>query len=419
VIVGGGRAGLAAAESLRECGFAGEIFMLGREPSYPYDRPACSKGILSGRQRPADVLLPVRAGTEVVYGLGRSAVDLDPVDRVVFTDTGDELSYDGLVIATGSRPAVPDDWPVDEPGFHVLYGLSGAWSLRRELRAAGRVAIVGGGLSGCETACTIRALARDCVIIDSNPGVMRRAIGIPASDYVTEAVRADGVELRLGARVQHVERRRRGWALTLDDGSEVSADVVVATLGDRPDVDWLRSSRRFDLSDGVLCDETLRAVGVAGVVAAGSVARWPNLRYGRKPVRCGQWIAAMELGQIAARTLLAGDLPAEPAAILPRYWSDQFGLRLEVCGQLPDQAEISVTRLRPWRRDVARTGVLMGYSLDGHLVGLVAVNAPAAFTTIARTMLAAGPFEAVPAAAVPAAAAASSPEDVKIPVIMK
>jgi hypothetical protein len=84
---------------------------------------------------------------------------------------------------------------------------------------------------------------------------------------------------------------------------------------------------------------------------------------------------------------MAGDGPADPAVILPRYWSDQFGLRLQVCGQLPDHAEISVTRLRPGRRDAARTGVLFGYSLAGQLVGLVAVNAPAAFTSIARTML--------------------------------
>jgi NADPH-dependent 2,4-dienoyl-CoA reductase/sulfur reductase-like enzyme len=394
IIVGGGRAGLAAAEGLREQGYAGEVLMLGDEPAHPYDRPACSKGILSGRQRPGDITLAVRS--DVVYRLGRAVVHVDPVDRIVHTDADEEFGYDGLVIATGSRPALPAEWPVDEPGFHVLYGLSGAWRLRQDLRGAGRVAIIGGGLSGCETACTIRTMARDCVLIDSNHGVMSRAIGGPASEYVTQAVRDDGVELRLGCRVRHVERGRRGWILTLSDGSEVFADVVVATLGERPDVDWLRASPHWDLTDGVLCDESLRVVGAPGVVAAGTVARWPNPRFGPTPGRCGQWIAALELGHIAARTLLAGDGPADPAAILPRYWSDQFGLRLQVCGQLPEDAEITITQLRPRRRDVARTGVLVGYSHSGQLVGLVAVNAPYAFTTIARAMLAA-PYGVVPA----------------------
>jgi NADPH-dependent 2,4-dienoyl-CoA reductase/sulfur reductase-like enzyme len=383
------------------------VLVLGDEPGMPYDRPACSKGILSGRQRPGDIALPVRPGSDITFGIGQAAVGVDPVNRYVHTDDGQEIGYDGLVIASGCKPALPAEWPVGQPGFHVLYGLSGAWSLRQDLRWARRVAVIGGGLSGCETACSIRNLSREVVLIDSNPGVMTRAIGGPASEYMTEEIRHDGVDLRLGVRVKAVEPRRRGYCLTLSDGSEVLADVVVATLGEKPNVDWLRSSSHWDLSDGVLCDESLRVVGAPGVVAAGSLARWPNTRFGTPPARCGQWIAALEQGHIAARTLLAGDGPADPAAILPRYWSDQFGLRIQVCGQLADRAAISVTRMRPGRRDPARTGVVIGYSLAGQLVGLVAINAQYAFTSIARAMLAA-PYEPVPAEVVTTAPAAEA-----------
>ena len=395
VIVGAGRAGLAAAEELREQGFAGELLMLGDEEQHPYDRPACSKGILNGKQRPSDVVLPVRSGAAITYGLGRRAVALDPNDRIVTTDTDEEFAYDGLVIATGSRPALPESWPVGEPGFHVLYGLAEAWALRQDLRTAGRVAIIGGGLSGCETACTIRKMARDVVLIDSNHGVMKRAIGGTASEMVTEEVARDGVELRLGRRVKSVDHGRRGWVLTLDDGSEELADIVVATLGEKPDVEWLEGLPRWDITDGVLCDDSLRVVGAPGVVAAGTVARWPNLRYGIKPARCGQWIAAMEQGQIAARTLLAGDGYAESAAIMPRYWSDQFGLRIQVCGQLPEDADIAVTKMRPGRRDTARSGVMISYGRDGRLVGLVAVNAAHAFTSVTKAILA-SPYADLP-----------------------
>jgi NADPH-dependent 2,4-dienoyl-CoA reductase/sulfur reductase-like enzyme len=388
LIVGGGRAGLAAAEEVRELGFAGELVLLSEESDLPYDRPACSKGILNGRQRPSDVTLPVRDGTDISWRLGRRAVHLDPANRYLYTDTDEEFLYDGLVIATGSRPALPHHWPTDEPGFHVLYGLSGAWALRQELRAARKVAIIGGGLSGCETACAIRSMARDCVLIDSNRGVMNRAIGALASEYVTEEVARDGVELRLGRRVHQVERGRRGWVVTLDDGSEVVADIVVATLGEKPDTGWLESGTRWDLSDGILCDQSLRVVGAEGVVAAGTIARWPNARFDSAPARCGQWIAALEHGQAAARALLAGDQPVAPAAVLPRYWSDQFGLRIQVVGQLPTDSEVTVTQLRPNRRDVARSGLLVSYTDHGILVGMVAVNAPHAFTAITRAMIA-------------------------------
>ena len=110
VVVGTGPAGMAAADELRRLGFAGELTVLGDEPLY--DRPACSKGVLSGHQKPADVRLPA-SEAPMDLRLGRRAVGLDTRDRVVFTDDGAEFEYDGLVIATGAAPVVPDGWPMD------------------------------------------------------------------------------------------------------------------------------------------------------------------------------------------------------------------------------------------------------------------------------------------------------------------
>src|SRR5439155_5636584 len=225
------------------------------------------------------------------------------------TDTGEQFAYDGLVIATGSHGVAPRGWPVGEPGLHVLHALEDAWALRHDLRYADRVAIVGGGLTGCETASAVRSMARSCVLIDSNHQVMTRAVGELVGRLVTDELRRNRVNLRLGRRVRDIDRRRRGWRLVLDDGSEVDADVVVATTGERPDTGWLDATPGLDTKDGVLCDETLRVAGAEAVVAAGAVARWPNLRYDNRPRRCGQWIAAMEQGRAAARALLAGDRP--------------------------------------------------------------------------------------------------------------
>ena len=386
VIVGAGRAGVAAAEELRAQNFSGEVMILSEEDDPPYDRPACSKRILTGHARPRDVWLPVREGTDVVWRLGEQAVGLDPVNRLVYTQDN-EFAYDGLVVATGARPSPPKDWPIGEPGLHVLHSLADAWRLRADLRDAGRVAVVGGGLTGCEAACAVRSLARDCVLIDSNPQVLTRALGDLVGRLVTAELYREGVILRLGRKVQELRRRRRGWTLVLDDGEEVNADVVVATIGDRPDTQWLADTG-MDISDGVLCDESLRVVGAEGVVAAGTIARWPNLRYDATPRRCGQWIAALELGRSAAQTLLKGDHWAPPVTPLPRFWSEQFGLRIQVCGHQPPDAVVSVTEMRPGRRDIARAGVLITYAVDGRLVGVAGVNAPQAFTAMTRALMA-------------------------------
>ena len=387
LIVGGGRAGVAAAEELRRSGFAGEVALLCEDDDPPYDRPACSKGMLTGHQRPQDVLMPVRDNGDLTWLRGRRAVAIDADAREVVTDTDEIFEYDGLVIATGSGAPSPAAWAGDEPGIHSLHTLADSWSLRRALRTAERVVVVGGGITGCEVASAVRTLARECVIVHSQRHLMSRALGDVVGEYVTEVAAADGVDLRLGRRVSAVDRLRRGWRLALDDGTFVTGDLVVATTGGRPDTAWLEDTG-LDVSDGVECDESLRVLGLDGVVAAGTVARWPNLRFGHRPRRSEHWIGALEMGRGAAHTLLAGDGDAPPVTVLPRFWSDQFGLRIQVCGELAPDGEVSISEQRRGRRDVARSGVVVGYHRDDQLVGLVAVNATHAFTPIARSMLA-------------------------------
>ena len=183
-----------------------------------------------------------------------------------------------------------------------------------------------------------------------------------------------------------MERRRNRWRLTLDDGEYIVADVVLVTAGERPDTQWLASAG-FDLSDGVRCDENLRVRGAYGVVAAGVIARWPNLRFSTRETRCGQWIAAMEQGRAAAASLLAGDRPVPPVTLLPRFWSQQADLRIQACGLIDPNAEVAVTRMRPSRSDGARSGVMATFYRDGTMCGLVAVNAPHAFTGTTRVLL--------------------------------
>ena len=387
VVVGTGAAGWSAAGELRRLGVAGELVALGAEPGAPYDRTACSKGLLDGHQRPQDIHLDLRGHPDVRWHTGTRVARLDPVARRVLMDDGESLAYDGLVVATGTRPVLPARWPAG-PGLHLLHDVADAQALRRALAGAGRVAVVGGGLTGCEVACAVTAMARTAVLVNSQPHLMPRSVGEPIGALITASHRAAGIDLRLGQKVADAEHRRSGWRLLLlDSGDTVSADVVVVTAGEQPELDWLDGTPT-DRTDGLLCDGSLRVLGLDGVVAAGALARWPDPRHGTaRPRRVGQWIMAVERGRAAARTLLAGDGPAPPVSLLPRFWSDQNGLRIQVCGRLSDQADVHLTELRPRRRDAARGGVVAGYVEGGRLAGVAAVNAPRAFTGACRTLL--------------------------------
>jgi NADPH-dependent 2,4-dienoyl-CoA reductase/sulfur reductase-like enzyme len=385
VVVGTGAAGWSAAGELRRLGFAGELVAISAEPHRPYDRTACSKGLLNGHQRPKDAALDLRGHPDVVWRTGTRVLDVNPYARRLLLDSGEALAYDGLVVATGTKATLPPGWP-SGPGLHLLHDLADARSLRSALAGARSVAVVGGGLTGCEVACAVTAMARSAVLVNAQRHLMPRSVGEPVGALITASHLAAGLDLRLGRKVADAERRRTGWRLLLDSGETVSADLVVVTAGEKPDVDWLAGTPA-DSTDGVLCDASLRVVGLDGVVAAGSLARWPDHRHGTgKPGRVGQWIMAVEQGRAAARTLLAGDY-APPVSLLPRFWSDQNGLRIQVCGRLSDWADVHVTELRPRRRDKARAGVVADYVEDGRLAGVVAVNAPRAFTVACRTLL--------------------------------
>ncbi|HLL69287.1 MAG TPA: FAD-dependent oxidoreductase [Micromonosporaceae bacterium] len=394
VIAGGGPAAKESANELRRLGFRGGITVLSGEADAPYDRPACSKALLSGEKRPKHVQLQ-RPGPRVEW-INTRALDLDPDRRLVLTESGELFPYDGLVIATGGHGSFPKGWPAPQYGLHNLQTVSDAWAVRQELRDAERVVIVGGGLTGSETAYTVRKLARRPIIIDSKQQLMHRAIGAQMGAVMTDVHAEENAELVLGRRVDSIRRHNSGWQVKLSDGRFLNADLVVVTTGERPETGWLADSG-LDVSDGVLCDEYLRVVGADRIVAAGSIARWPNPRYADKPGRCGQWIAALEQGRMAARTLLLG--PSEPAAILPRFWSLQHDLRIQVAGQIDEAADIAVTELNPRRRDVARAGVLTTYHRRGRLVGLSAINAAPLFNAMIRPMLAEQPRFMSPAEA--------------------
>ena len=387
VVVGGGRAAVAAVEELDRLGFTGAVSVLAGESHPPYHRPACSKGLLTG-QRPAEVHLSTDASAR--WLTGRVAAELDARRQIVYAQTGEMYEYDGLVVATGARPVIPDGWPVGEPGLHRLHSLDDALSLAADLRRAQRVAVVGAGLTGCEAACVVRSLARECVLIDSNPQVMTRAVGSVTGGLVADTMRREGVRMRLGRRVKHLSRGRRGWRLDLDDGSHVDADLVIATLGERPDTDWF-TARHADTTDGLLCDESLRVQrrgpgrrGRGGGPLAQRLVR--RQARPRRPVdrRHGA-------GPGRGPTLLSGSRAAPAVGVLPRYWSDLFGLRIQVCGRIDQAEEVAVTELRPGRRDIARGGVLAAHRRGGVTSGVVAVNAPRQFTTLARAMREAGP----------------------------
>lgn len=272
--------------------------------------------------------------------LGTTAVALDLYTRSLYLGDGRRLDFDGLVIATGTTPRRPGGIPFG-PRVHTVRILDDARALDHTLGTARRLAVVGGGFIGCEVACAARDRALTVELIEPRDALLEGPLGPVVAKTVTDRHAKAGVRLHLGTSVTRWEEIRAGLRLHLSDGSTLHTDAAVVAVGTDPRTDWLQTSG-VQLAGGVSCDATCHVIGpdgrsLDGIVAAGDVAAWPNLRFDDVPRRVEHWINAIEMGQHAADSLLTGPATAQPFTPVPRFWSHQHGLRIQSAG-MPSSA---------------------------------------------------------------------------------
>ena len=375
VVVGGGRAGHAAAERLRESGFTGELTIVGEERHRPYNRTPLSKQLLTGVYALDDLALPAFTELDARWRLGCRVVALDPARRVVRLGGAEDLPYDGLVIATGVEARVLPGAPMHSDRIHMLRTLEDAHHIDQAMgHATGRLLIVGGGFIGAELASTARARGLDATIIDVSPVMLARGLGHVLGAAAGDLHRDHGVRLHLGVAVTGWEMHDRGVRLALADGEVLDGDAAVVGIGTVPRTEWLAGAG-LDTTDGVLAAATCHAVGAQDVVVAGDVARWPNLLFDNVPRRVEHWINAVEMGQHAADSLLAGPDRATAFTPVPRFWSEQHGVKIQAVGSPGLGTDVRILEgTLASRRFVA--GYLDATATSKRLMGVVAFDSP-------------------------------------------
>jgi NADPH-dependent 2,4-dienoyl-CoA reductase/sulfur reductase-like enzyme len=336
VVVGASLAGLRAAEEIRHEGHTGPVVIVGDEIHTPYDRPPLSKQLLSGKWDVSRIHhhTPDRLDElGLDLHLGRRAVSVDPGGRTVSCDDGDELHYDGLVVATGASARTLSDTEGLE-SVRTLRTLDDCLGIRSDLEAAGdgaSVVVIGAGFIGSEVAATCHGLGATVTVVEALPTPLERVLGREMGEACTDLHRSHGVTVRTGVGVDMVTGlpgEGKAVRVHLADGTSVDADVVVVGIGVVPSVGWLEDSG-LSVDNGLVCDETLFAGD--RIVAAGDVARWTHPTTGEQ-LRVEHWTNAAEGGAAAARNLLAGRAAAVPYDPIPFFWSDQYTSKIQVIG---------------------------------------------------------------------------------------
>jgi len=378
VVVGASLAGHHAAASLRDLGYDGDVTVIGSEEHPPYDRYPLSKAFLTGDTDRQGLDLSIEVA-DVEWRLGSAATSLDLDGRVVVLD-GEQISFDGLVVASGSRARHRS----------MVDGLSGAFVLRTvddavALRAAlsapqRRVVVVGGGLIGAEIAATAVDAGHHTTLVHPGEVPTLHAVGLPVAEHLRELHRAAGVNLHARARLR-VLLADRGvvTGALLDDGSRLGADVVVMATGTEPNVEWLQGSG-LSTTGGLRCGPTLFADGSDVVVGAGDVVRLPH-PLAEETVRVEHWASTRHQASRAVENLLLGRDRARPLTALPEFGTRIHGARIRGVGfpQVANRASVVWGSLRGGSAVVA-------LARGNRSVALVSVNADQVLHALARQL---------------------------------
>jgi NADPH-dependent 2,4-dienoyl-CoA reductase/sulfur reductase-like enzyme len=375
VIVGASLAGTRAAETLRAEGFSGTITMVGDEPHKPYDRPPLSKNFLAGEWDTDRIALRKPEALDelqLTWKLGAAATALNTKNSSITLATGETITYDGLIIATGGVVRRLPNQPA-LAGIHVLRSIDDAEHLRTELHEGTRVVVIGAGFIGLEAAATATKRGASVTVLEGLDAPLIRALGPEMGRAIGDVHTRNGVTIRCGVSVASINGTTRVESISLANGEEVPADVVIVGIGVAPATSWCEGSG-LTIADGIVCNAQLNA-GPENVFAAGDVLRWPNHLFTdvEETMRVEHWTNAAEQGAHAAKNLLAAlnNTEQTPYEAVPFFWSDQFDARIQFLGRVTKDAVAQVVAGNP-----ADGKWCAMYVANNRLVGVLGVSMP-------------------------------------------
>ena len=366
LIVGGGQAGAGTAMTLRREGYSGRVILIGEEPHPPYERPPLSKGILIGAepQRAQISNLHDYRSSDIELRVSTKVMSLDLADRKVLLRGGEHLTFDTLVLATGSivrRLQIPGG---DLDGVVYLRSLDQALDLRARLLRQPRTVIVGGGLIGLEVAASARALNCDVTILEVQHGLMNWVAPPQVGKFFEQVHRDRGIKIHLATEVEKIEGFQMVERVVCKDGQTFSADLVVVAIGVTAETQ-LAATAGLAVKNGIVVDGYGRTA-VATVYAAGDVTNHPNPFLNRR-IRLESWQNAQNQS-IAVAKAICGN--ATPYAEIPWFWSSQFDFNLQMAG-FPVTWDTVITR-----GDSRTTSFSIFYLESQRVVGVSSINCP-------------------------------------------
>jgi nitrite reductase (NADH) large subunit len=359
VIIGSGLAGTLAAKTLRELDPEVEIEVIGEETHPYYPRPNLIE-FVAGRL-PFDKLFAFppdwNSRQRIEIHLGQKVVQIAPGEKKVRTEAGRSFGYDALLLANGSRAAIPPLKGSDQKGVFVFRTLDDALAILEYLKGHPRAAVLGGGLLGLEIARAVKSAGADVRVVEFFDRLLPRQLDAAGAAILKGQIEKMGIAVRLGTVTEEIRGSGDVAGLKFQGGDEWDADMVIVAAGVKPETGAAREAG-LAVNRGIVADDLLRS-SAPHIFVAGDAAEHRGSVYGIIP-------ASFEQSRTAAYNMLGIDKPY--AGTIPSSTLKVAGLSVTSVG-LVNPAESGYEVLA---REIPEEGIYKKIVLkDGLLVGAI------------------------------------------------
>jgi NADPH-dependent 2,4-dienoyl-CoA reductase/sulfur reductase-like enzyme/nitrite reductase/ring-hydroxylating ferredoxin subunit len=360
IIIGGGAAGLAAADMLRRDGYSGLVTMISADSAPPCDRPNLSKDFLAGTA-PKE-WIPLRppewySERKIDLVLNSRVTSLDTTRKRISTEDGKTFPYGALLLATGADPVKLPLEGANPSQVFYLRSLADSKAIVAKAMSAKQAVVVGASFIGLEVAASLRARGIAVHVVARDQVPMQKILGPRVGTFIRSLHESHGVVFHLGETVKRVE----GGKVILSGGSTVAADFIVLGVGVRPSID-LAEQAGLRIDRGIVVNEYLET-SAPGVFAAGDVARWPD-PHTRRQIRVEHWVVAERQGQTAAKNMLGAH---ERFEAVPFFWSQHYDVPINYVGHVEEWDTIDI------EGDVEKRDCSVSYTRDGRIMAVATI----------------------------------------------
>lgn len=360
VIIGNSAAAIGTIQGIRSVDTEGQIVVISDESYHTYSRPLISywlKGaVTEENMRYRDEDFYEKNNVDTLFGT--KVIKIDPSKKAVIIENGNEISYDKLMVATGSKPFVPPMEGLDkvEKKFTFMT-FDSAKAVKEAVFEGAKVLIIGAGLIGLKAAEALEHYGADMTVVDLADRILPSILDIDASAIMQKHIESKGVKFILGTSVKEFSEN----SAVLANGETVDFDMVILAVGVRPNTE-LVSEAGGTVNRGIVTDNRQQVSDLKDVYAAGDCTESLDITTGQQKILALLPNAFMQ-GEAAGQNMAGREFYYLNA--IPMNAIGFFGLHIITAGSYEGEAFVETDGERNYKKLVTKDNELKGFILMG------------------------------------------------------